>query len=230
MQLQDQKRWRYKALSRWKVLGDDRIQVALEDLERFRNRYGILPEKKNVFNMFRMIYPEDVRVVFVGQSPYPGVCPVTSAPYAYGPAFLPAPECVTTPATLRNMMSEMCRDMGGITLPPREILLKWIDQGVMLLNASLTLGTGCPSYLEDHSVLWEEPMYHILTSIADMTDPVFVLVGKDAWKFDVSPRTIKVSHPVARKDTTSPWYGSSVFSQISKQLIEKDEMPIKWRF
>lgn len=231
MQSQDQKRWRSNALSRWSVLNDERIQIALQDLERFREKYGILPEKKDVFNMFRMIYPEDVKVVFVGQSPYPGACPVTRMSYAYGPAFLPAPGCKTTPATLKNIMSEMCRDTGHnrITKPPRDILFNWIDQGVMLLNASLTLGR-CPSYLQDHSILWEEPMYDILTSIADLTDPVFVLVGKDAWKFNVSSRTIKVSHPVARKDTDTPWYGSSVFSQISKLLVEKDQMPIKWYF
>jgi len=214
------------------VLGNERILIALEDLENFREKYGILPKKENVFNMFRMIYPNDVKVVFVGQSPYPGICPVTFLPYAYGPAFLPAPGCVTTPATLRNMMSEMCRDVQkNISLPPREILFKWIDQGVMFLNASLTLGTGgCPTYLEDHSVLWEEPMYHILTSIANMTDPIFVLIGKDAWKFDISSRTIKVSHPVARKETLIPWNGSSVFSRISQLMVENNDMPIRWCF
>ncbi len=182
--------------------------------------------------MFRMLPPDQVRVVFVGQSPYPGYCPVSKVPYAYGPAFFPSPGCVTTPATLRNIIQEASRDLSKpVTRSPSETLLDWIDQGVMLLNASLTLGVDCPAYLEDHSVLWEEPMHEILTAIAEKLDPIFVLVGKDAWKFESSISAsccIKVSHPVARKETSTPWSGSCVFSRVSLAMIEKGMVPIRW--
>lgn len=208
---------------------------ALDDIDTFIDKYTIVPTKSDIFNMFRMLRPEKVRVVMVAQSPYPGYCPATRTQYACGPAFVPAHGCVTTPATLRNIVAEVCRDMSASSLQcnPRDMLLDWVGQGVLLLNSSLTLGVGCPKYLEDHSVLWEEPMRAILTSIADVVHPVFVLVGKDAWKYEnCLTRVVKVSHPVAsnyRKDVVSfPWIGSSVFSQVSRMMIENGDVPIKW--
>ena len=213
------------------------MYIALEDLYGFEQKYGLLPRLGQVLDMFRMITPYDVRVVIIAQSPYPGYCPKARVPYACGPAFLPSRRCATTPMTLRNIILEICRDFRTDktkqTLPkPQDMLLSWIDQGVMLLNSSLTLGTNCPKYLEDHTILWQEIMQDLVCTICKKVDPVFVFVGKDAWKFESSvlqnTRVIKVSHPVARKETSSAWYGSSVFSRVSKMMVEREEMPIKW--
>ena len=216
------------------ILGSERMYTALNDLEAFSSRYGVLPELESAMDMFRMVLPQDVRVVFVAQSPYPGSCPVTGVPYACGPAFLPAEGCATTPATLRNVMSEVHRDLYPMVAAgsPTETLLNWISQGVMLLNSSLTLGTNCPKYLEDHSVVWEEIMGNILCTMCDKIDPVFVLVGKDAWKLESSlqqgTRTVKVSHPVARAKTSTPWLGSGVFSRVSDMMVQRGEAPVRW--
>ena len=239
----------------------------------------MFPRGEDIFNMFRMIHPRQVKVVLVGQSPYPGRCPVTQIPYACGPAFLPAPGCVTTPATLRNIVTEVCRDLGKKPCKtPRNMLLDWIDQGVMLLNSSLTLGAKesdakispwlprhnwpggagtnyqscnaqvtkfCPKYLEDHSVTWEEVMHHILVQINKTGCNIFVLIGKDAWKFETfldESRVLKVSHPGARNEPTTPrplgrssaytaqeaWIGASVFSKVSNLMIDMNMVPIKW--
>ena len=218
------------------------MHIALGDLYGFEQRYGVLPKLGKVFDMFRMIMPYDVKVVIIAQSPYPGSCPSTGITYACGPAFLPSRGCATTPMTLRNIILEICRDFSANkTKQPQEMLLDWIDQGVMLLNSSLTLGTNCPKYLEDHTILWQEIMQDLVYTICKKVDPVFVFVGKDAWKLENSvshpvggaqgkgsTRVIKVSHPVARKETPSAWYGSSVFSRVSKMMVERDEMPIKW--
>lgn len=236
------------AITKWKklvpVLESERMFVLLKDIDRFANEYTLLPQTKDIFNMFRMIFPEEVKVVFVGQSPYSGYCPATETPYACGLAFLPAPGCVTTPATLRNIVSEVCRDMGKQTnIAPKDMLLNWISQGTMMLNSTMTLGKNCPSYLEDHSVAWEEVMREILLTISDKLDPIFVLVGSNAWKYEDScgaifgtKKVLKVSHPAAqqarapsaRVATTAPWMKSCVFSNISKMLIDKDVMPIRW--
>jgi uracil-DNA glycosylase len=222
------------AISEWMdLVCDERLLFAISDIDRFASKYGILPHPRYVFNMFRMIRPSDVKVVIVGQSPYPGVCPVTHVAYASGVAFLPAFGCVTVPATLRNIILEVSRDIcKKPTKSSADILLDWIEQGVMLLNSSLTLGIDCPGYLKDHSMLWEEPMRNVLSVISESYDPVFLLVGKESWKFESSIQkstdVIKVSHPVARKETSTPWMGSGVFSRISDALIEKEVMPVKW--
>lgn len=225
-------------MTKWKkfssILGSDRMYVALGDLEDFGTKYRVLPRLENALDMFRMVMPDDVRVVIIAQSPYPGSCPMTGIPYACGPAFLPAMGCATTPATLRNVLSEVYRDFSHKKAgePPCSILLNWINQGVMLLNSSLTLGTGCPKYLEDHSILWQEIMQDLVCTICQKLDPVFVFVGKDAWKFESSllpdTRSIKVSHPVARRETSTPWFGSCVFSHVSNMMIERGDMPIRW--
>ena len=228
-------KWPYKkeAMNEWRefALGTERMNTALDDLLDFASRYDVLPLPKNLFNMFHMIRPCEVRVVMVGQSPYPGCCPSTGIPYAWGPAFLPGPGCTTVPATLANMMRELHRDCGHrITSSPTEIVLSWIEQGVLLLNSSLTLGVNCPDYLRSHALMWEEIMTDLLYKISKELDPVFVLVGSDAWKFEscISSCVIKTSHPVARKETSTPWIGSGVFSKISEAMILKDELPVKW--
>ncbi len=207
------------------------LQV-LEIITNFSEKYTIIPAREDIFNMFRMVYPIQVKVVIVAQSPYPGKCPSTRIPYACGPAILPSAGCATTPATLRNVMSEMCRDLSKPACrTPRDTLLSWIEQGVMLLNSSLTLGQDCPKYLEDHSVVWEEIMRDVLSVIQQKSDPVFVFMGKDAWKFETSVgtgRVIKVSHPVARTDTNTPWSGSGVFSSVSNMMVDMETVPIKW--
>ena len=210
------------AIKEWRkfVLESDRMCQVLQDIDRWP--YTILPCKPDIFNAFRMLYPHEVRVVMVAQSPYPGYCPATQIPYACGLAFVPAPGCATTPAALSSVVLEVSRNLSKkTTKPPRNVLFSWIEQGVLLLNASLTLGKNCPKYLENHSVLWEEVMRNILSKISSEFDPIFVLIGKDAWKFESCVQTvIKVSHP----DTS--WKGSCVFSDVCNLMIEKGEMPI----
>ena len=212
------------AIKEWRkfVLESDRMYQVLQDIDRWP--YTICPCKPDIFNAFRMLYPHEVRVVMVAQSPYLGYCPATQIPYACGPAFVPAPGCATTPATLSSVMLEVSKSMSK---PPRDVLFSWIEQGILLLNASLTVGKNCPKYLEDHSVLWEEVMRDILSRVSSEFNPIFVLIGKDAWKFESCVQTvIKVSHPVAKKDTSTPWKGSCVFSDVCDLMIEKGEMPI----
>jgi uracil-DNA glycosylase len=212
------------AIKEWRkfVLESDRMCQVLQDIDKWP--YTICPCKPDIFNAFRMLYPHEVRVVMVAQSPYHGYCPATQIPYACGPAFVPAPGCATTPATLSSVMLEVSRSMSK---PPRDVLFSWIKQGILLLNASLTVGKNCPKYLEDHSVLWEEVMRDILSRVSSEFNPIFVLIGKDAWKFESCVQTvIKVSHPDAKKDTSTPWKGSCVFSDVCDLMIEKGEMPI----
>jgi uracil-DNA glycosylase len=221
------------AILEWRRLGleTDRMGQLLVDLQCFQEKFQIVPHPMHVFNMFRMIYPKDVRVVIIGQSPYPGRCTITNIPYACGPAFLPHPACATIPVTLRHIMAELSRDMSQrLHQSPYNTIVSWIDQGVLLLNASLTHGIDCPEYLEDHSKLWAEVIIEIVKVISEQLDPVFLLVGQNAWNLEssISSLCIKVSHPVSRVETATPWSHSGVFSQVSNVLIAKGQQPIAW--
>jgi len=229
--------------NRWdNVMSDSckkNLRYAILTLSEFVQKYTLFPEPRKVLDGFRAILPSNVKVVFVGQSPYPGVCPKTGTPYACGPAFLPNDTCITTPLTLRVMMDELCRDLNVrfLPAPPRVLLKNWMRQGVMLLNASLTIGsTDCPPSLLDHSLLWEAFMREAIHHIATVCMPVFLLIGKEAWKFETctgSRPTIKVSHPAARnayKSSQQPWIGSGVFSKITNILQNEGKPNINWLY
>lgn len=196
------------------VLENDRMLQILIDLDIFAKKYTVVPSQCKIFEAFRTLRPCEVKVVMVAHEPYQGYCPSTGLPYACGLAFMPGQGCTTTPATLKNVVSELCRDLSKkITKSPRDMLFDWIRQGVLLLNSSLTLGKGCPQYLEDHSVMWEEVMCDILIKIYHVCNPVFVLIGKHSWEFEMSIpscRVIKVSHPLASNNTAAQQYGRIV--------------------
>ena len=228
-------------LSEWDVIFPE-LEKPLEEIynnvKKFSKTYSMLPRPCQILKMFEMIRPCEVRVVFLGESPYPGVCPATGVPYACGPAFLPDSRCKTTPLTLQQIGKELCRDMQVVKLPMplTSLLLHWISQGVMLLNVSLTIGVGptCPRYLEDHSVLWENIMHKIIHRLSNdlSRNLVFVLIGQSAWKFeeDISCNctVIKTSHPVARNATLLPFLGSGVFSAVSRALYNMGETSVSW--
>ena len=84
-------------------------------------------------------------------------------------------------------------------------------------------------------------MQQILTAVSDecrkLDAPcVFVLIGKEAWKFEACLdaeqssciRVLTVSHPVARKETVTPWMGSCIFSRVSNMMIDMGMVPVKW--
>ena len=220
-------------MDKWvNMLDMDRLHTVLTVLRGFRQQYEIVPLPKHVFKMFGMISPNMVKVVFIGQSPYPGICYATGVPYACGPAFMPNPLCATTPVTLRKILAELCRDLGIQTLmvPPTELLDDWVKQGVMLLNASLTLGAGgCPRHLEDHSVLWKEVICTLVQNLSLHCSPIFVLIGKHAWELErciaAGCPVVKVYHPAARNDM---FMGCGVFSKVSKAMVERGDVPIRW--
>lgn len=245
-----------RAIVCWRklVLENDRMLQILIDLDIFAEKYTVVPSQCKIFEAFRTLRPCEVKVVMVAHEPYQDVCPSTGLPYACGIAFMPGSGCTTTPATLKNVVSELCRDLSKkITKSPRDMLFDWIRQGVLLLNSSLTLGKGCPKYLEDHSVMWEEVMCDILIKIYHVCNPIFVLIGKNSWEFEMSIpscRVIKVSHPLTKNVTSSKqsssavnkavkndstdsgkvadWSGSSVFSSISNMMIENGDAPVKF--
>lgn len=242
-------------LSEWDAIFPE-LEKPLEEIcqnvKEFNKKFCVLPRPCQIFKMFEMIHPYEVRVVFIGQSPYPGVCPATGVHYACGPAFLPDSRCKTTPVTLQQIGMELCRDMqvAKLPMPLPSLLLHWISQGVMLLNACLTIGVGsssrnrslrfpnvktdCPKYLEDHSVLWEDIMHKIVHRLSNdfSRNLVFVLIGQSAWKFekDISGtgKVIKTSHPAAKSVTAFPFVGSGVFSAVSRALGDMGETPVSW--
>ena len=210
------------------VVSTDRLEIILSVLRIFIKQYDIVPEQKHVLNTFRMIAPSHVKVVFLGESPYPGRCPATGVLYACGPAFMLNPDCATTPVLLLRLLNELRRDLGitRLMVPSNQLLKDWVQQGVLLLNASLTLGAGgCPKHLQDHSLLWKEFMCTLVNNLSCHFDPIFVLIGTQAWHFEqfITSPVIKVCNP-----DNDMFLGCGVFQKVSAQMCARGHAPIDW--
>lgn len=138
--------------------------------EEYR-KYHIYPPKDKVFQALELTDYEDVKVVIIGQDPYHG------PNQAHGLCFS-VNEGVAIPPSLKNIFTELKNDM-HIEIPKSGNLTKWAKQGVLLLNAIMTVREGCP-----HSHLgkgWEIFTDKIIEVLNERNKPViFFLWGNDA--------------------------------------------------
>jgi uracil-DNA glycosylase len=166
-------------------------------------------------------YPiEQVRVVIVGQDPYP------NPEYADGFAFSVREEVRPFPASLVNIFKELESDL-GITLPENGNLERWSSQGVMLINRTLTTISG-----ESHSHQrsgWLEITAHLIGAVASR-GAVGILWGGNAHQlselFDPA-RVIKSAHP-SPLSSYRGFFGSHPFSRANQMLSEGGLSQIQW--
>jgi uracil-DNA glycosylase len=157
---------------------------------------------------------ESIKVVILGQDPYPNG-------NACGFAFSVL-HGIPIPASLRNIYKELVSD--GFTAPIHGNLEKWSKNGVMLLNTVLTV-ENCP---QSHSKIgWEEVTDQIIRSIPP--DVIFVLWGKSAQaKKKLGLQKILESPHPSPLSASKGFFGSKPFSTVNKWLIEMGKEPIDW--
>lgn len=187
----------------------------------------IYPKAELVFNALKMTPYEKVKVVIVGQDPYhrPG--------QAEGLSFS-VPRGVPLPPTLKNIFKELKSDQ-GIELPEHGCLSAWAEQGVLLLNSTLTVRQGEP--MSHHGHGWERFTDAVIKALRDRQDLViFVLWGKLAqakWRHLNNDKLLR--HPLLIAAHPSPlsarqgFFGCSHFSKINEFLIKQGKTPIDWR-
>ncbi len=211
--------------SSWKeVLSDELKKPYMTDLAAFvrqeREKYGnIYPPKELVFNALNLTPYEKVRVVIVGQDPYHG------PGQAHGLCFS-VPKGVEPPPSLKNIFKEI-RDDLGLDIPKHGCLLKWAEQGVLLLNATLTVRESSP--LSHHKKGWEQFTDAIIRKIAEKKNPViFVLWGRNAQEkckdIDQHHIILKAAHP-SPLSAYNGFFGCRHFSKINEFL----DNPIDWK-
>jgi len=195
---------------------------ALGDMLRAEIAAGrhYLPEAKNVLRAFT--YPfEKVRVLIVGQDPYP------TPGNAVGLSFSVAPG-VALPGSLRNILTELTADVGA-PKPASGDLSPWCERGVMLLNRVLTVEPGSPGSHRGRG--WETVTDRAIDALVERGGPlVAVLWGRDAQS--LQPRFGSV--PVVASVHPSPlsahrgFLGSRPFSRVNALLAEQGADPIDW--
>jgi len=192
----------------------------LDGLPLISNKIGsnFLPKPNLIFKALDCA-PEDVKVVIVGQDPYPNY------KHAMGLAFSVPAEIKVLPASLKNIYKELEADLGIVR--ENGDLSSWIDQGVLLLNMSLTV---LPNETGSHSKIgWQDITDQIIRHAANR-GAVAVLWGREAQLvskyFDKQDQFI-APHP-SPLSVYRGFYGSKPFSNVNRRLVEKGLAPIKW--
>ena len=182
------------------------------------------PLVDDVFNAFRYTPLDRVKVFLLGQDPYPG------AGQAHGLCFSVRPG-VRLPGSLRNIYQELQADLG---IPPvnHGYLAAWARQGVLMLNACLTVQADAPNSHAGKG--WEQFTDAALQAVNALTRPVvFLLWGGYAQRkiplIDVKRHAIvKSAHP-SPLSAGSGFFGSKPFSKINTALTAAGQTPIDWK-
>lgn len=193
--------------------------------ERLNHPDAIFPEDANVFNALRLTPVSKVRVVILGQDPYP------TRGHAHGLAFSVQPEVKPLPASLRNIFKELISDL-NVPQPTTGSLIPWAKQGVLLLNTVLTVREGQANSHQKQG--WETLTDAIIGKLSEKCERViFVLWGKPAQKkeslIDLNKHAcLKSAHP-SPLAAHSGFFGSRPFSNINSLLQQWQLPPIDWR-
>jgi uracil-DNA glycosylase len=187
----------------------------------------IYPPEELVFNALNHTPFDKVRVVIVGQDPYHG------PGQAHGLSFS-VPIGVPPPPSLQNIFKELASDL-GVKPPNHGCLLKWAEQGVLLLNATLTVRDAEP--LSHHKKGWERFTDAIIRELAKREEPIiFLLWGKNAIKKceDVPELAKNTHHTILTAAHPSPFsanngfFGCRHFSKTNEILEKQGSKPIDW--
>lgn len=200
-----------------------------EDLMEFVNReyatHTCYPEKENIFNAFNWCPFDDVKVVIIGQDPY------HDAGQANGLCFS-VNEGISHPPSLRNIFKELESDLGS-PYPISGNLEPWAKQGVLLLNATLTVRAGAAGSHQKQG--WEIFTNQVIKRINDeKSNVIFLLWGGFAKQkvksIDAAKHSIITSgHPSPLSANRGYWFGNKCFSQTNFLLEQDGVSPIDWQ-
>ncbi|KIA89073.1 uracil-DNA glycosylase [Kaistella jeonii] len=180
------------------------------------------PPKKQIFRALELTPFDQIKVVIIGQDPYHNDFQANGLCFSVS-------ENVATPPSLKNIFKELQDDL-GIDRTKKE-LDDWAEQGILLLNATLTVKAHSPNSHKDLG--WEKFTDFIIKEISDKKeDVVFVLWGAFAQKKEelISSSThfiVKSAHP-SPFSVYRGFYDSKPFSQINDYLKSKNIEPISW--
>ncbi|MCZ1014058.1 MULTISPECIES: uracil-DNA glycosylase [Streptomyces] len=209
------------------VLGEELEKPYFKELIDFveQERAGgpVYPPREQVFAALEATPFDQVKVLILGQDPYHG------AGQGHGLCFSVQPG-VKTPPSLRNIYKEMKEELGH-PIPDNGYLMPWAQQGVLLLNAVLTVREGEANSHKGKG--WEKVTDAVIRAVANRPDPaVFVLWGNYAKK--KLPLIDEERHAVVQGAHPSPlsakkFFGSRPFTQINEAIAAQGHTAIDWR-
>lgn len=192
--------------------------------EEYKN-HTCFPPKELIFAAFDYCWFEDLKVVIIGQDPYHGTGEANGLCFSVN-------DGVKTPPSLRNIFRELNDDLDTIFLPNSGNLEHWAKQGVLLLNASLSVRMDNPN---SHKHLkWDTFTDAVIQKISDEKENVvFLLWGsfakKKGSKIDRNKHLVLESgHPSPMSANQGKWFGNKHFSATNVYLEESGKKSINW--
>jgi len=187
--------------------------------------YKIYPKGSDIFNAFSKTPFDELKVVIIGQDPYHG------ANQAHGLSFS-VQKGITPPPSLKNIYKELLTDIPGFAIPSHGDLTEWAEQGVLLLNATLTVRDSTPASHQKKG--WEEFTDQVIKTISEKKEGiVFILWGSYAQaKAELIDQKkhfiIKSPHP-SPFSADRGFFGSKPFSKTNAILAKEGKKPIDWQ-
>lgn len=210
------------------LLKDEFHKEYYQNLRRFLieeyKHNTIYPEMDNIFNALKFTAYKDVKVVILGQDPYHG------PNQAFGMAFAVKPG-VKTPPSLVNIYKELNSDLGCF-IPNNGYLVPWANQGVLLLNAVLTVRESSPNSHKNKG--WELLTDKIIQILNAREEPIVFLIwgnpAKEKLKFITNKHHLILSavHP-SPLSASRGFFGCKHFSKTNEFLKSKGMNSIDWQ-
>jgi uracil-DNA glycosylase len=199
------------------------FQELIDFVKKEYSSTTIYPEGKNIFRAFELCPFESVKVVILGQDPYHGPRQANGLCFSVN-------EGINLPPSLQNIYKEIASDL-QVQPPQTGNLDNWARQGILLLNATLTVRANQAGSHQNHG--WEEFTDAVIKAISDQKDHiVFLLWGKYAQdKGKVIDRSkhhvLTAAHP-SPFSANNGFFGCKHFSKTNEYLKSIGEKPIDW--
>lgn len=192
-------------------------------VEEKKKGLTIYPPGKEIFNAFNYTPFKDVKVVIIGQDPYHGIG------QAQGLSFS-VKKGVNPPPSLKNIFKEIQNDL-GIAPPNHGELTAWAKQGVLLLNATLTVRAKQPGSHQKKG--WENFTDSVIKTLSDKKEKlVFLLWGKFAQAkaelIDTKKHTVLTAAHPSPYSASNGFFGCKHFSKTNAVLTQHGLTPIDW--
>ena len=200
------------------------FQKLAQFVDEERQQQTVFPPEDEVFSALRLTPYENVNVLLLGQDPY------HDNNQAHGLCFSVRPG-IKPPPSLVNMYKELQDDV-GLRIPNNGYLVPWAKQGMLMLNAVLTVRAHTPNSHKNKG--WEQFTDAVITAVNEKRDPViFVLWGGYAQKktklIDASRHTIIQSAHPSPLSARNGFFGSHPFSTINTALRAHGKPEIDWQ-
>jgi uracil-DNA glycosylase len=221
----------------WRAIIGDEFEQRMAQLEQFLQREkdlgrDIYPKDENIFNALNSTAFKDIKVVIIGQDPY------HREGQAHGLCFSVPKDIKKNPPSLRNIYEEIKRDC-RVQMPSHGDLTGWAEQGVLLLNGTLTVQHASPGSHKGKG--WEKLTDAIICAVSERREHVvFLLWGRCAREKAALIKgkkhlVLEASHPSpfsvyrgSRDAKIHSFHGCGHFKKTNKYLVEHGLKPVEW--